>query len=217
MLLNASITGGLVTFATHLINDVGYWGIAGLCAMSALVFVPGTEVTMLFGAPGPHTHHHMTIVGIIIAAIVGDLIGASLAWGIGYLGLTGALERLPGPLKVSPHEMERFDRWFERWGASVVAVSRIIPVIRGAGPYSAGIAKMSYVKAFIATLGGDILWFTGLGLLGDAVGHEWQKWKSHLDYIDYAVGVIIVALVAWWLYTKLWKNRGQRIAGTPVN
>jgi membrane protein DedA with SNARE-associated domain len=213
MLLSASVTGGLVTVATHLINDAGYWGIFGLCLVSAVIFVPGDEVTMLFGGYAVVSHgghHHMTIPGIIIAAIVGDMIGASIAFTIGYLGLHEGLERLPGHLRVSERSLATFNRWFERWGLPVVAISRIVPVVRGAGPYAAGIAKQAFTRFIVALLAGDLIWFIGLGLLGDAVGQQWQKWKNHLDYVDYVALVIIVALIGWWLYTKVWKTRGER-------
>jgi membrane protein DedA with SNARE-associated domain len=215
LLHSASITGGLVNVATHLIQHAGYWGIFTLTFVSTIIFVPGDEVTMLFGGyavvdqSGSHAHHHLTIVGIIIAAIVGDLLGAGIAFFLGRAGLYKALERLPGPLKVEPHGMEVFNSWFERWGMPVVVVSRFAPVIRGAGPYAAGIAKMSYSRFVIACAIGTTGWMIGLGLLGDAVGHEWQKWKNHLDYVDYVAVVIIVAAIAWFLYKKVWKTRGE--------
>ena len=88
-------------------------------------------------------------------------------------------------------------RWFERYGSPVVAVSRCIPVFRSAPPYAAGIARMPYWRfVSMATLG-SIVWITGLALIGKAVGHQWPQWKHHLDYVDYAVVVVIVVAAAW--------------------
>ena len=30
------------------------------------------------------------------------------------------------------------------------------------------------------------MWITGLALLGRAVGSNWQSWRHHLEYVDYA-------------------------------
>src|SRR5438128_11422940 len=48
VLIDASVTESLVTFATHVVNDLGLAGVALLIVMSQVVIVPGTEVTMLF-------------------------------------------------------------------------------------------------------------------------------------------------------------------------
>jgi membrane protein DedA with SNARE-associated domain len=204
MLLDASVTGALVNLATHLINDAGYAGVGALTLISAIIFVPGDEVTMLFAGFNVY-EHNLTLVGIILAACIGDLLGATIAYVIGYLGLHEGLEKLPGPLKISNHGMDSFDKWFARWGVPFVAVSRIIPGGRAAGPYGAGIAKMPYWKFLPPATAGTIVWMTGLGLLGKGVGSQWQKWKQHLDYVDYVIVVIVVGLIAWFLYQRLWR------------
>src|ERR1700677_3675871 len=57
VLIDASVTASLVTFATHVVNDLGLAGVALLIVMSQLVIVPGTEVTMLFAGFSVDTHH----------------------------------------------------------------------------------------------------------------------------------------------------------------
>lgn len=199
MLLDASVTGSLVTFATHVVNDLGLAGVTLLVVMSQLVIVPGTEVTMLF-AGFSVDQHHMSLIGIIVFGVLGDVIGASAAYAIGYFGLHEALARPGSPVHIDDRKIELTHRWFERYGAPVVAVSRLIPVFRSAPPYAAGIARMPYLRfVSMATLG-SIVWITGWALVGKAVGHQWQQWKHHLDYVDYAVVVVGVILIAWFVF-----------------
>lgn len=198
MLLDASFTNSFVTIATHVVNDLGYAGVTLLITISQVIIVPGTEVTMLFAGFNVD-QHHLSLLGIIVAGVIGDVLGGSICYAIGYFGLHEVLARPGSPVHIDERNIERAHRWFERYGSPVVAVSRCIPVFRSAPPYAAGIARMPYWRfASMATLG-SIVWITGLGLVGKAVGKQWQQWKHHLDYVDYAVVAIVVLGLAWLL------------------
>jgi membrane protein DedA with SNARE-associated domain len=188
-----------VTFATNVVHDLGYAGVTLMIVMSQVVIVPGTEATMLFAGFNVDTHN-LTLVGIIVAGVLGDVIGASVCYVIGYFGLHEALARPGSPVHIDERKIELTHRWFERYGAPVVAVSRLIPVFRSAPPYAAGIARMPYLRFVSMAALGSIVWITGWALVGKAVGHQWQQWKHHLDYVDYAVVVIGVILIAWFVF-----------------
>jgi membrane protein DedA with SNARE-associated domain len=209
VLIDASVTDSLVTFATHVVQHLGLAGVTLLVTMSQLVVIPGTELTMLFAGFNVDTHH-LTLIGIILAGIAGDLIGASAAYAIGYYGLHEVLARR-GPLHLDEAKIEQASRWFDRYGAPVVAVSRCIPVFRSAPPYAAGVVKMPYFKFLTFSAIGSAVWMTGLALIGKAVGKQWPQWKDHLQYVDYAVAVLVVGAVGWWLVRYL---RARREAQT---
>ncbi|HET9094816.1 MAG TPA: hypothetical protein VFN36_06970, partial [Solirubrobacteraceae bacterium] len=63
MLIHASITAQLVTFATNVVSDLGYAGVTLMIVMSQVVIVPGTEATMMFAGFNVDTHH-LTLLGI---------------------------------------------------------------------------------------------------------------------------------------------------------
>jgi membrane protein DedA with SNARE-associated domain len=209
VLIDASVTASLVTFATHVVNDLGLAGVALLIVMSQLVIVPGTEVTMLFAGFSVDTHH-LTLLGIIVFGVLGDVIGASIAYAIGYFGLHEVLARRGSPLHIDEKKIERANGWFDRFGSPAVAVSRCIPVFRSAPPYAAGVVKMPYLRfVSMATLG-SIVWMTAWALVGKAVGHNWQQWKNHLDIVDYVVVALIVLALAWWLLRVMRGRRATR-------
>jgi membrane protein DedA with SNARE-associated domain len=210
VLIDASVTAQLVTFATNVVHDLGYAGVTLMIVMSQVVIVPGTEATMLFAGFNVDTHN-LTLVGAIIAGVLGDVIGASICYVIGYFGLHEVLARPGSPVHIDERRIETAHRWFERYGAPVVAVSRLIPVFRSAPPYAAGIARMPYWRfVSMATLG-SIVWITGWTLVGKGVGHQWQQWKHHLDYVDYAVVAIIVLAVAWFVARWLRNRRATAV------
>ena len=200
VLLAASVTASLVTFATHVVQHLGLPGVCLLIVMSQLVIVPGTEVTMLF-AGFSVDNHHLSLPGIIIAGVLGDVIGASIAYAIGHFGLIELLSRR-GPLHIEQEKIERTGAWVKRFGAPVVAVSRLIPVFRSAPSYAAGVVRMGYGRFVAMSALGSLIWITGWALVGKAVGHRWPQWKHNLDYVDYAVVVVIVVGLGWWLVKR---------------
>jgi membrane protein DedA with SNARE-associated domain len=193
--LLASLTAPVVNLATHVIGDLGYAGVALMCATSGVIGLPGTEPTMLFAGFNVF-QGHLTLVGVIIAGIVGDTIGASIAYLIGYRASEALTETNHSKLHVNPARIARAHRWFERYGAPVIAVSRLIPLGGAAFPYAAGAAEMNFAKFISFAVLGSVVWMTGLGLLGREVGHDWQSWRNHLEYADYAVaGLIVLGIV----------------------
>jgi len=192
--------------ATHVINDLGYAGVALLTATSGVIGVPGTEPTMLFSGFNVY-QGHITLLGIIVFGVLGDLIGASIAYGIGYFGRVELLERHGRKLHVTPARLERAHRWFDRYGSPVILVSRLLPFARAAFPYAAGVARMGYVRFLIFGTIGSIIWITALGVLGNAVGSNWQSWRHNLEYVDYVAAALLVAAIAY-LIVRITRSRG---------
>jgi membrane protein DedA with SNARE-associated domain len=193
---SASITDSLVTLATNLIGSLGLAGVGLLTMSSGVVGAPGTEPTMLFAGFNVF-QGNLTLLGIIIAGLIGDLAGAAIAYSIGYYGRRELLERQGGKLHMSKARLDRSHRWFEHYGAPVIVVSRVIPFVRAAFPYAAGVAEMPFWRFLgLATLG-SIVWITGLGVLGREVGSNWQTWRHHLEYVDYAGAALVVAGIVY--------------------
>lgn len=202
----ASLTEPLVKLATNLIGDLGVVGVFLLTTSSAVIGLPGTEPTMLFAGFDVYTGH-LSLATIIIAGVLGDVVGGSIAYAIGYWGRHELLERQGAKLHVSPARLDRAHRWFERYGAGAIFISRLLPVIRAAFPYAAGVAEMPYRRFLpLATLG-SIVWIGGLGILGDAVGSQWQTWRHHLEYVDYVGAVVVVAAIVY-LIVRRRSDRG---------
>jgi membrane protein DedA with SNARE-associated domain len=202
MLLDASVTDSLVTLATHIIRDLGYAGVAVMTFTSGVIGVPGTEPTMLFAGFNVY-QGHLTMLGIIIAGVIGDLAGASVAYAIGYYGLHELLERKGGKLHISHRRLELAHSWFDRYGAPVIVISRCIPVVRAAFPYAAGIAEMPFWRFLPLAAIGSVIWITGLALLGNAVGADWPSWRHNLQYVDYAVVALVVCGIAWLVVRRM--------------
>jgi membrane protein DedA with SNARE-associated domain len=199
-----SVTGSLVTFATHAIARLGLAGVGLLMLSTGVIFVPGTEPTMLFAGFDVY-QHTLSLTGIILAGLIGDVGGALIAYAIGRYGKEGWLQRRSA--RVHRHKIDQARRWFDQYGAPVLFLSRIMPVVRSAFPYAAGVAEMPAKRFAAVTVLGSIPWVVGLAVLGREVGHGWQSWRHHLEYVDY-VGVAIVVLVIAYLLVRRFRARG---------
>ncbi len=196
LLTLASLTGPLVSLATNLIAHLGLAGVALLTMTTGVIGLPGTEPTMLF-AGFDVFRGNLSLPGIIAAGVVGDMAGATIAYSIGYYGSRELLEHHGGKLHISASRIDRAHRWFDRWGVPVIFVSRLLPFIRAVFPYAAGVARMPFGRFFILGTLGSIVWIGGLGVLGREVGSNWESWRHHLEYVDYAGVLILVAAIVY--------------------
>ena len=207
LLLAASVTDSLVNLATHIIRDLGYAGVALLNLTSGVIGVPGTEPTMLFAGFNVY-QGHLTLIGIIVFGVLGDVAGAAIAYAIGYWGRIELIERHGNKLHVSARRLELAHRWFERYGSPVVFVSRFIPLVRAVFAYAAGVAEMPFGRFVTFATLGSIGWIAGLAVLGREVGHDWQTWRHHLEYADYVGAALVVGAILY-LIVRRWRS-GRR-------
>ena len=211
LLVYASVTDSLVTLATHIIRDLGLAGVALLTMTSGVIGVPGSEPTMLFAGFNV-SEGHLSLFGIIVAGVFGDMLGASIAYAIGYWGREELVERHGNKLHISKRRLDRAHAWFDRYGAPVIVVSRFIPFARAAFPYAAGVARMGYVRFLIFGTIGSIVWITALGVLGNAVGSSWQSWRHNLEYVDYVGAALLVVAIVYLIVRITRSRRGDPTA-----
>ncbi len=67
--------------------------------------------------------------------------------------------------RFSESKLERFDRWFDRWGLVVVVVSNALPFTRGMCTIPAGFSKLSSARFAVASAMGTILFESALAAL----------------------------------------------------
>ncbi len=136
------IVDPIVDFATDFIDAVGLFGVFVLMLLeSACIPVP-SEAIMLFAGFNV-SEGEMTLVGITIAGVLGNLVGSWIAYAVGYFGRVELLEqnRL---IHINPKHLAVADRWFERYGDAAVFFSRMLPIVRTFISLPAGVARMPF-------------------------------------------------------------------------
>ena len=203
MLVLASISETLVNETSHFVRDAGLPGIFALMAISSASIPIPSEVVMLFAGfavadPGQSgAHHHLTMVGIVLAGLLGTMVGSWVTYAIGRGGRLELLERHGAKLHMGPTQIERADRWFQRYGQPTVLFGRMIPLIRAFVSLPAGVAKMPFWRFTVLSLIGATPWVLALALVGHAVGGDWTGVRKGFEYVDYAIVVLVVAGIAY--------------------
>ena len=201
------IVDPIVEVATDVINALGLPGIFILMALeSACIPVP-SEAIMLFAGFNV-AEGEMTLLGITVAGVLGNIVGSWAAWAAGYYGRVELLER-NRLIHVNRKHLEWADRWFHRHGEMTVLVTRCLPIIRTFISLPAGIAKMPFWRFTIYTAIGCVPWVLMLGYIGKEVGARWEEWRDYLHYGDYLVLAGIVGLVAYLLVRRRRNRSGS--------
>ncbi len=213
MLVLASFSESLVNETSHFVREAGLPGIFALMAISSACIPIPSEVVMLFAGfavaePGQSgAHHHLTMLGIVLAGLLGTLLGSWVAYGIGRGGRLELFERHGSKVHMGPAQVEKADRWFQRYGETAVLFGRVIPVVRAFVSLPAGIARMPFGRFTVFTLIGAVPWVLGLAIAGHALGGEWNNARKYFEYVDY---VVLVLLIAGVIYAVARRRRGRR-------
>jgi membrane protein DedA with SNARE-associated domain len=217
MLVLASISETLVNETSHFVRDAGLPGVFALMALgSACIPIP-SEVVMLFAGfavanPGQSaSHHHLTMLGIIIAGLLGTMVGSWVAYGVGRGGRLELLERHGSKVHMGPAQAARADRWFQRYGEPTVLFGRLVPLVRAFVSLPAGVARMPLGRFTVLSLIGSIPWVVGLAFIGKALGSEWTNARKYFEYVDYAILLLIVVGIAYLIVRRV--RRADPAAG----
>jgi membrane protein DedA with SNARE-associated domain len=183
---------------------------AGVVASGAL---PGQDV-VLFGHQ--IESHFWAYVAMAMAGVLGNTLGSVLGWGIGFYGGRPLIERRGRWLHLGPENLDKAERWFARWGDWAVCLGRVTPVVRSFVSIPAGLAKMPLGRFTVFTFLGCIPWCFGLAGIGWALGSSYESFHHDFRFVDIAVGVLVLSVVALWLIRRRRASRLGRRASDPA-
>ena len=192
---------------------LAHYGVAAIFILMLVdaVFPAASELVMVYAgalASGALTHRvdafgwHGTglsaYIAVVLAGVLGYQLGAILGWWIGDRGGRPFLEHRGRWFHLTPQKLDRAERWFERWAAWAVLIGRITPVARSFVSIPAGVFESPFGRYNVLTLLGNSLWCIVLAGAGWALGSNWATLHHDFRYVEVAVVVAVVAVVAYW-------------------
>lgn len=200
----------IVDFATDFIDTIGLAGVFILMLLeSACIPVP-SEAIMLFAGFNV-SEGDLSLVGIVAAGVLGNVVGSWAAWAVGYYGRLEMLEKNRF-IHINPKHLAWADDWFERHGDATVFFTRMLPIIRTFISLPAGVARVPFWRFTALTLAGCVPWVLMLALIGQAVGDNWEEWRDYLHYGDYLVLAAVVGGIIYLLIRRRRDGGGSAVA-----
>lgn len=193
--LSINIIETLSNFIIAVIEQLGYGGIfVGMTLESTGLPIP-SEIVMTFAGYVVWTGR-LTLIGVTLAGTLGCLAGSLIAYYIGLWGGRPLLERYGKYVLIRKSELDRAQKWFEKYGDRAVFVSRLLPIVRTFISFPAGIVHMDVTKFSIYTFLGPLPWCFALAYVGVALGPHWEDLAGLFRYLDFAVIVGVGCLSA---------------------
>jgi len=207
--LGATAKEGMIQ---HLLETYGYVGVLLLVGLESLgIPLPGE--TALLTASAYAAGGHFSIVGVIVAASVGAVLGDAGAYWIGRTGGLALLRRYGRFFRVDDAKLLRAQKFFNRHGGKTVFFGRFVSLLRMLAALLAGVTRMPYGRFTVYNVAGGICWSVLFGSLGFALGRQ-------LPQLEHAVGlagalmVLLVSLLVTLFLAGRWvtQNSAQILA-----
>nr|WP_252733861.1 DedA family protein [Paracoccus marinaquae] len=137
----------------------------------------------------------------IAAGAAGSMAGAYLWYLVGLAFGQDRLRRVVARhgrwLTMTPAQLDRAQRWFDRHGSAVVFFGRFIPTVRTLISVPAGIARMLLPRFLLYTALGSTIWCAALALAGYWLEDRYEEVSSWLHPVSNAIIFGLIALYLW--------------------
>ena len=192
-------------------------GLAILCETSLLIglVVPGDSV-LLVASTG--VDGWSSWAALVVAGIVGALIGESLGFAIGrWVG--APLQRSWLGRRIGAERWRKAEEFLERRGGWAVFISRFLPMLHSLVPVTAGLARMRYSRFIAATVPACTIWAVAYVSIGALATASYTQLGRSLHWAGYAfVGVIVVFLaVVWFVKRRLGRAVDEELDETAMD
>jgi membrane protein DedA with SNARE-associated domain len=204
----------LTDWVTGVIDRLGYLGVALLVALEN-VFPPIPSEVVLPFAGFAASDGGASLLGMIVAATIGSVLGAWVLYGIsariGPDRLLALVVRHGRWLRLTAADLAGAEEWFDRRADAAVLLCRCVPLVRSLISIPAGFRRMSLVRFTVLTAIGSATWNTGLIVSGFLLRERWDEIEGVMSVAQYVVLGGFVLAIAWFVRSST--RRGHRSAG----
>lgn len=189
---------------TTVFSAIGWTGVVIIMALeSANIPIP-SEVTMpLAGWLLVQAQGASLGVSILEGGLFGGLgclLGSLASYGLGAWGGRPFLERYGRYILITPHDLEKADEWFDRWGDWAAFISRLLPIVRTFISFPAGVVRVNLARFSILSFLGSFIWCAALAVVGYVVGERVEEIHGFLRPVEIPVAIALTAGFVWYVW-----------------
>jgi membrane protein DedA with SNARE-associated domain len=212
----------VIPFVLEMYDAVGYVGVGLAVALETIVApipsevilpMAGWKVSQSAADPSvlePLTNLPWNLPLAVTLATAGSVVGALVGYAIGAWGGRPLLDRFGRHVGIGASDLDRADRWFERWGAWAVFLGRMVPLVRTFVSYPAGISRMPIGRFLLFSTLGSLPWNAALIYAGFVVGENYPRIEAAIKPFEYVIYVVVAVLVVLFVGRWWWKKRRAR-------
>lgn len=193
----------IADWLVEILSALGVWGIfAAMLLESACIPLP-SEIVLPFA--GILVRDGQLTFGAAVAwSTAGQMAGSILTYFVGRYGGRPFVLRYGKYILLRQHELDVAERWFSRYGQTMVFICRLLPGVRTFISLPAGVARMPLGKFSLFSFLGVLPWTALLVWGGLTVGKVWQdpRWHGAFRVAEVLVVVGLVGLIAWFLWQR---------------
>ena len=190
----------LIGHAVETNQWIGYGAI--LLAMFLENLIPPIPSELIMPLGGFYVSQgQLDFVPVVLAGLIGTVIGAMPWYGIGRLvneeRLEKWLEKNGRWIGINPQELARSRKWFNLYGVSLVFWGRLVPGIRTLISVPAGVELMPIPPFLIWTTAGSLIWTLFLTITGFILGDNYgniEKWMSPFSSIFKTIIILFISI-----------------------
>lgn len=179
-------------------------GPLALLVVSAVIFaetglligfvLPGDTLLIVVGLLCHNPRFGLSIWIAAPAIALAAFLGGELGYLIGKRAGPSIFERRDSGF-FSREQVDRTNRFFDRYGALAVVAARFVPIVRTFAPIAAGVGRMNYRRYSLYNLLGAVLWGLGLTFGGFLIGYIPPIAHFVRHYIDVIlIGAVVVSV-----------------------
>ena len=206
-----SLIQSVVDFSINIVSSLGYLGIFIAMAIESSIFPLPSEI-ILSPAGFAISQGKMLFLGVLIASILGSIVGALfnyyLAYFLGRKVLDKFLLKYNSFLFINKNLIDKTESFFEHNGEITTFTGRLILGVRHLISLPAGFARMNLAKFCFYTGLGAAVWSIVLLLLGIIFHGNLAFIQAHMHLIGWiTLLVCLILIIVYLIIRKLRKNK----------
>jgi membrane protein DedA with SNARE-associated domain len=211
VLASAGLLSGVLDAITGLVAEYGYPAIFAAAFLEVMFPpIPSEVVFPLVGFTVQSKGLGLeNAVGMAATGALGSTAGAIVIYFVSMKVGRAAIVRFGRRVRISEHEIEKAEKWFEKDGSIAVFIARMIPGIREIISIPAGIGRMNFAKFVAYTFAGSLVWCVVLTLAGYYLGEAWSGFSEQAASAFTIVSIIVIAGII--VGIGVWYGRRRKV------
>ncbi|HET9847719.1 MAG TPA: DedA family protein [Candidatus Dormibacteraeota bacterium] len=176
----------------NLIARYGYLAVFIVVSLESLgIPLPG-ETTLITAALYAGATHRLSIVGVILAAIAGAILGDNFGYLIGHWGGYRLLVRYGRYIRLMESRVKVARYLFLRFGGRVVFFGRFVSILRAYAAFLAGTTRMPWRRFLVFNAAGGIAWASVWGSAAYILGSQIERLSGPVAIAFGVAGVVAI-------------------------